>query len=422
MAETDARGAPVGTTRLLPLVACLFLLMLPVTAMVPVLTALTQGRYPDVGSLGRHLFMSVNMLGALLAAPLAGLASDSLGRRTPLIAAGLLVNGLALLLMTGPWGYPTMLALRLLEGAAHMTSLSLLMTLGADHARRDGLGGSMGAVGAAVSLGVAAGAPLGGWLGAGDALTVPWVGGLAMLGLGLAVPFALRDAAHPVARPHPRDLLRELSRHHLLAVPYLFAFVDRLTVGVIVSSFSLYLGTELGFAPARIGLVMAAFLVPFSVLIYPCGVWSRRWDRLGMMIAGSVLYGVFFAALGFVPARHLTIVMAAGGLVAALMYAPSLVLTAELAGPQQRATTLAGFNVAGSLGFAVGPLVGAGLLGAYGTAAQPDVTAYAKVFATVGALEVAVALAMLPLWRRRRQPGAPLAPVVAGHRVSDPHR
>lgn len=422
MVGTDLRGTPVGTKRLLPLVACLFLLMLPVTAMVPVLTALTQGRYPDVGSFARHLFMSVNMLGALLAAPLAGLASDSLGRRTSLIAAGLIVNGLALLLMTGPWGYPTMLMLRFVEGAAHMTSLSLLMTLGADHARRDGLGGSMGAVGAAVSLGVAAGAPLGGWLGAGDALTVPWVGGLAMLGLGLAVPFALRDAAQPVERPRPRDLVRELSRQRLLAVPYLFAFVDRLTVGVIVSTFSLYLGTVMGLAPAGIGLVMAAFLVPFSILIYPCGVWSRRWDRLGMMMAGSVLYGVFFAALGLVPAGHLTILMVAGGLAAALMYAPSLVLTAELAGPQQRATTLAGFNVAGSLGFAVGPLVGAGLLGTFATVSQPDAAAYAKVFVTVGALEVTVALAMLPLWRRRRQAGAPSAPVVAGRCVSNPLR
>lgn len=424
MASTDPGRRSVGPTGLLPTVAVLFLLMLPVTAMVPVLTALTQGRYPDVGSFARHLFMSMNMAGALIAAPLAGLLSDSLGRRTPLIAIGLVVNGVALLLMTGPWSYPTMLALRFVEGAAHMTSLSLLMTLGADHARRDGLGGSMGAVGTAVSLGVAAGAPLGGWLGAADALTVPWVGGLVMLGLALAVPFTLRDAARPTTRQGPGALVRELSQRRLLAVPYLFAFVDRLTVGVIVSTFSLYLGSAVGLAPAGIGLVMAAFLVPFSLLIYPCGVWSRRWDRLGMMIAGSVLYGVFFATLGLVPTSRLPTLMAAGGLVAALMYAPSLVLTAELAAPQQRATTLAGFNVAGSLGFAVGPLVGAGLLGLVGALGQSGIAAYTTVFLAVGALEITLACAMLPLWRRGRRAGARRPPpaVVMGGRVSHPLR
>ena len=67
--------------------------MLPVTGMVPVLTELTQGRYPGTGDVARHLFMSVNMVGAIVAAPLAGLASDSLGRRMPLVTMGLATGG-----------------------------------------------------------------------------------------------------------------------------------------------------------------------------------------------------------------------------------------------------------------------------------------------------------------------------------------
>src|SRR5690606_10580786 len=123
-----------GPIRPLRLAACLFLLMLPVTGLVPVLTGLTQGRFPGTSDVARHLFMSVNMIGAILAAPLAGLASDSLGRRMPLIMAGFAVNGLTLLLIAGDWSYPVILLLRFIEGGAHMTSLSLLMTLGADHA------------------------------------------------------------------------------------------------------------------------------------------------------------------------------------------------------------------------------------------------------------------------------------------------
>jgi MFS family permease len=373
--------------------------MLPVTGMVPVLTELTQGRYPGTGDVARHLFMSVNMVGAIVAAPLAGLASDSLGRRMPLIAMGLAVNGLALLLIGGAWSYPTILLLRFIEGGAHMTSLSLLMTLGADHSSRERLGGSMGAVGAAVSLGVATGAPLGGWLGADDALRVPWMGGLLMLGMAAVVPFALRDRSRSASRPSPRALVQALSRNRRLGIPYVFAFVDRLTVGVIVSTFSLYLGTVLGLAPARIGLTMAAFLVPFSLLTWPCGLLSRRWDRVGMMVVGSLLYGGFFIALGAVSGGWMTYLMAAGGVVAALMYAPSLVLTAELAGPEERASTLAGFNVAGSLGFATGPLLGGALISLFRTF---DINPYTVVFAIVGALEILVAVAVIPWWRRMK--------------------
>lgn len=382
----------------LRLVPVIYLLMLPVTGMVPVLHELTVGRHPETGDLARHLFMSVNMIGALLAAPLAGLASDSLGRRVPLIAGALVLNGLTLLLIAGDWSYGTLLALRFVEGCAHMTALSLLMTLGADHGRSHGMGASMGAVGAAVSLGVASGAPLGGWIGSGAAVQVPWLGGWLMLVLAAAVPLLLRDEAQAQrTRQSPAGLLRELAANRLLAVPYLFAFVDRLTVGFIVSTFSLYLGAVMLFDARQIGLVMAAFLIPFSLLTYPAGRLCHRWDRLGMMIAGSMLYGLFLIALGLAPAGAVAALMAAGGVVAALMYAPSLVLTAELAGAGQRASTLAGFNVAGSLGFALGPLLGGTLVGSFRAAGLDP---YLPVFLIVGALEILIALAMLPLWRR----------------------
>lgn len=384
---------------LLRLSVVIYLLMLPVTGMVPVLSELTQGRYPGTGDVARHLFMSINMIGALLAAPLAGLVSDSLGRRVPIIAAAFAINGLCLLLIAGEWSYGVMLALRFVEGCAHMSALSLLMTLGADHARRERIGGAMGGVGAAVSLGVATGAPLGGWVGASSAVQVPWLGGWLMLALAFAVPALLRDARPGSERLKPRALARALAANRMLAVPYVFAFVDRLTVGFIVSTFSLYLGTVIGFSSAQIGLVMAAFLIPFSLLTYPAGLLCRHWDRLGMMIVGSMLYGVFLVALGLVPGERIVWVMAAGGLVAALMYAPSLVLTAELAGAGQRASTLAGFNVAGSLGFALGPLLGGSLVAAFRAL---DFDPYLPVFAIVAAVEIIVALVMIPLWWRRR--------------------
>lgn len=381
----------------LRLALIIYLLMLPVTGMVPVLHGLTEGRYPHTGDLDRHLFMSINMIGALIAAPLAGLASDRLGRRVPLITAALLINGFTLLAIAGEWSYTAILILRFIEGCAHMTALSLLMTLGADLGRSRGIGATMGAVGAAVSLGVASGAPLGGWLGAEEAVRVPWLGGWAMLALAVLTPQLLRDLPSAGERPSAAQLLRSLAANRRLGIPYLFAFVDRLTVGFIVSTLSLYLGAELGFDAPRIGLAMAAFLIPFALLTYPAGHLSQRVDRLALMIAGSLLYGVFLIALGHAGAAAVTPLMACGGVVAALMYAPSLVLTAELAGPGQRASTLAGFNLAGSLGFALGPLLGGFLVGSLRAAGMEP---YLPVFIIVGGLEIVIALAMLPLWRR----------------------
>lgn len=399
-------------TMLFRLIAILFLLMLPVTAMVPVLSALTVGRHPELDDFERHLFMSVNMIGALVAAPLTGWIADRSGRRTTLIVAALVVNGATLFLIAGDWSYPLTLAFRFIEGGAHMTSLSLLMTLAAEYARRNGLGATMGAAGAAISLGVAAGAPLGGWLGAETATQVPWLSGWLCMGLAIMTAWLLHDIPETQHGESHRQgkktgIFGPLSSNRLLLVPYAFTFVDRLTVGFIVSTLSLYMGTILQFSPARIGMTMAAFLLPFSLLTFPAGLLCHYCNRLGMMIVGSLLYGLFLFALVVAPAQSLSWIMIAGGVVAALMYAPTLVLTAELALPKQRAMTMAGFNFAGSLGFAIGPLLSGALLTGF---REIWMNPYPAVFAVIAAMEILVALAVVPLWRHGRMGQGKIAP------------
>ncbi|MGF1548636.1 MAG: MFS transporter [Thiotrichales bacterium] len=379
----------------------LFGLMLPVTGMVPVLPDFTAQRFPGLGQFASHLFMSINMFGALFGAPAAGLLSDRLGRRKGLAVAALALNGLVLLGLAYAYlnaqRYGVLLALRFFEGFAHMSALSLLMALGADLAAKGGLGARMGAVGAAISLGVAAGAPLGGWVGGIDPLWVPLGGGMLSLALALIGWVALRESDHERPRLSLDEIVRTLRERHQLLIPLAFSFVDRLTVGFIVSTLSLYLGLVIGFDPRQIGLAMAAFLIPFSLLTYPAGHLSRHWDPLRMMVAGSILYGVFLAVLGLLPGSRIVLAMAVGGVIAALMYAPSLVLAARYGGLDCRASALAAFNMAGSLGFATGPLLSSGLLAAFGLwLSQP----YPAVFIAIGAIEVALALAVWWMVRR----------------------
>lgn len=395
---------PFPFPTLLPLLL-LYGLMLPVTAMVPVLSDFTVQRFPGLGQFASHLFMSVNMVGALLGAPLAGLLSDRLGRRRTLAVAALAANGLSLLGIAWAYryadSYAVLLALRLIEGFAHMSALSLLMALGADHVGRAGLGARMGAVGASISLGVASGAPLGGVVGGIEPLWVPLGGGLLSLLLAALGYFGLADTAGARARLSIADILTTLRGRRALLIPLAFSFVDRLTVGFIVSTLSLYLGLVVGFDARQIGGAMAAFLIPFSILTYPAGRLSRHWDPMAMMIGGSMLYGVFLAVLGVLPDTLIVPAMAAGGLIAALMYAPSLVLATHYGGDDCRASALAAFNMAGSLGFAAGPLLSSGLLAAFSLWLGAP---YPAVFAAIGAIEVVLAAAVLVLLRRNRQP------------------
>ena len=399
----NVRSIPSRSAHLPVIGAILFVLMLPVTAMVPVLSALTIERHPEISDFARHAFMSANMLGALTAAPVAGWLSDRLGLRTPLILGALALNALCLWWIAGDHSYPLLLALRFIEGCGHMTALSLLMTLAADHSRDNRLGGTMGGVGMAIGIGVAVGAPLGGWIGAQDATLVPRLGAVIIAALTPLAWLLLRDAPTAVARTRGAPF-SALLRQRQLAIPYAFAFVDRLTVGFIVSTLSFYLASVLELGPARIGLAMAAFLIPFSLLTWPSGLLCRRLDPMWMLFSGSVLYGLFLITLPFVGSTHLMLWMALGGCSGALMYAPSLVLTATLAPPDARALTLAGFNVAGSAGFALGPLVAGALVGLLRTMGLDP---YVPVFFIFGLFEILLVLVLLPYWWRSRSSFAP---------------
>lgn len=379
---------------LTPIVLIIYLLMLPVTAMVPVLRDLTAGRYPGLGEFEQHLFMSANMLGALLFVPLAGLLSDWWRRRTVIIVAALAVNTLSLLMLTLDWPYAVYLSWRFLEGCAHITSLSLLMALAVDHARQRGMGAVMGLVGTALGLGVASGAPLGGFIGQHGAEHVLQAGFWLLLALTLFAALLLRDAPLRHSSATLSALLRSLPDNRRLLLPYTFAFVDRLTVGFIVSTLSLYLSSVIGMNSVAIGLVMALFLVPFSLLTYPAGLLSRHWNPLFMMLAGSAAYGITLTAIGFAVPGMIPWLMFAGGVVASLMYAPSLVLVADLSRPEHKALAMSGFHFAGSLGFVLGPLTGGLLVALFGATALP---AYPMAFLVVGGMEVLCALLFLPL-------------------------
>lgn len=388
-------------TRIWPIALGVFLIMLPVTAVVPLLYELTEGRFPGSGDLDRHLFMSSNMAGSLVMALTAGLWSDRLGRRKALIVPALFIFSVLLFLMYLPFPYPVQLSLRFLEGGAHMVVLVLAMTLVADIAPTARKGRSLGLVGAAMSLGVATGSVLGGRIGSEHATNLFLYGGTLMLIVALAASWVLHDAPIRSAAQRLPVMLKLITRQHALAIPYVFTFVDRLTVGFIISTVSLYFATVLDLAPAEIGIAMATFLLPFGALTYPAGLLCEKVSPVALMAVGSILYGVYLMALGLGSADMILPIMAFGGLVAALMLAPSIILTSQLASDDQQATAMGGFHLAGSLGFMLGPMLGVGGITALKAL---GVSVYPTIFIVVGSLEIVCVLALMP-WLLRVHAG-----------------
>jgi len=88
--------------------------MIPVTLPVPVLREVVQDRFA-VSELLTSLFMSVNMLGALLAAPLAGALADRIGRHRELLVGSLILDALCFFALTAPFPFFAFLTIRFIE-------------------------------------------------------------------------------------------------------------------------------------------------------------------------------------------------------------------------------------------------------------------------------------------------------------------
>ena len=162
---------------------------------------------------------------------------------------------------------------------------------------------------------------------------------------------------------------------------------------------TLYLRTVLEAQPAQIGMLMGSFMLPFALLTYPFGRLARRVPPLWLMMAGSAAYGVILVGLALSPLTLWWLLMPLGGVAAAAMFAPSLVLTSLAAGADQRGAAMGGFHAAGSLGFLLGPLVGGGILALAATLERPG---WIPAFLAVAALQWLCVAVFLPTALRRR--------------------
>ncbi len=379
-----------------------FVTMLPVTMLVAPLKELIGDRF-GAGSFWTHSFMSVNMVGAILATPLIGLLADRAAQRRRIAALALAADGCLLLAMAVVASLPGVLILRFLEGAAHILALTTLLAVAASWAPEGRRGRMMGIVGACLMFGTACGTRLGGlvWRHLPDGVFI--VAGVTSLFAGVGVLLVVAEPADAAAyKPQVRQAIATLRLRPRLLVPFAYAFIDRLCVGVVISTFVLFLGDVHELEPDAISRMLLMFLLPFAVLIYPAGRLVDRIGRVWPIVLGSIAFGLVFGAYGYLSAQRLPFAMVTSGILSALMFAPNLALCADLAPAGQRGAVYAGFNAAGSLGFVLGPLLAGGAFRLLSAHCQAE-TAYRLTFLGAGATEVFCAAITLPLLLRLKR-------------------
>ncbi len=337
------------------------------------------------------LFFSIEMAAYLLFAPLCGVLSDRLGRRKPLIFLGFLASAVFYAAFTQAESIGLLLGLRFAQGAFSVMAWSTLMALVLDYPDDARRGRNAGIMGAALIFGVSLGAPLGGVLSGRVGVYAPlWAAAALFLLLVVLVPL-LHEPSVQRRKESARAILDTLTSRPRLLLPYLFYFVDRYTVGFFVVLFPLYLASLGTDDPAVRGQYLALYLLPFAALQYFTGRLAERVGPYRPLLFGSLLYGLVLMLVGWSDLFALWPVMALLGVLASVMFPPCIFLTAQLSDAGTRGTAMGGFNFAGSLGFTVGPLVGAWAFELYG---------FGFAFLTAGALEVVAAIVGFVLIRR----------------------
>ncbi|MFP9060923.1 MFS transporter [Natrialbaceae archaeon A-chndr2] len=318
-----------------------------------------------------------------------GVASDVTGRRTPFIVLGALAGAggyfaLAVIATAGTIPFEGVLLVRIFQGAMTVGAFSLTMTMLMD--LEGGHGRNMGAAGIAIGLGAATGAPVGGQLTTLDP-RAPLVAAAVLLAV-VSVLVTLAEDRAPSHRRRVKAILSSVSRRPVLSIPYAFGFVDRLTAGFFALVGTLYFQDTFGVDAAVTGLLLACFFAPFALLQYPLGKLSDRIGRTIPIVVGSLSYGLGILAVGVAP----TVPVAAAamilvGVLGALISPATMALVTDIADESGRGVAMAGFNLAGSLGFLGGFLIGGTVASAWG---------YGHAFLIVGGLEILIALVAVP--------------------------
>ena len=384
-------GTPKRSLAFGPESLLIFLTMLPVTGVVPILKLFVMDGFA-ANEFQTHLFLSFSMVSAFLFAPLAGALADHWGHRRRLIALAALADAACFALMPVAPSYTILMVIRFVEGIAHITVLSLLLAIAGEKAEHN-RSSAMGAAGAVLTMGIALGSPLGGALGQISPAYALLTGGAIMAVVAMLTGIMLQRSTGPGVRLPARKIFATLYEYPALRLPFLFAFLDRFTVGFLVAGFPVYATLKFGFAPAKIGMHFAAFMLTMGLLCYPTTRLGKYFSLRQLILGGSIAYSALFAGVGFLSEGMLLPWMILMGAASAVMFIPTRPLAARAVPDWARATAMGGLNAAGALGFLSGPIISGVLIVSFKPSFGTD-AAYSMTLLIGGITEFVLASAI----------------------------
>jgi len=367
----------LNVRQLVLLVIAMFVAMMVLTLPVAQLDKFVSRLLPDGGAdlalenTAKGFFQTAHFLAYIPFAFIWGALSDRSGKRKPILLIGM--SGQAVMYFLIPlidniW---LLYAARFLEGTFGIAVVSMLMTMALDIAPPARRGMTLGIFTLGMLLGNAVGTPLGGSISRLDLAYPFWLGAILLAAISAVIFFLVKE---PGAQTRAYSFRRALAAFHeqpRLIIPYAFSFLDRLTVGFFISTFILLVRDVYKFDPAQAGAYLGIFLGCFALFSPLGGILSDRLGRAKPMILGTAIYGITLLLIGRVAPEMLYAVMAIGGLSGAILYPPSIALVGDYASPGQRGVAMGGFNLAGSTGFALGPILFGLIADAYGLLATP---------------------------------------------------
>lgn len=357
------------------------------------LFAATLGAGPaQVGAINGAFMLTAG----LLSIP-AGLLADRFGRRVP-IMAGLIATAISALLVTFCQRPTEMLLAYVLFGAGLAAFGPGMLSLVADVMPLQQLGQAYGWYTTAIYIAMTIGPASGGLLANGFGLRQVFV----ISGVLQLVVAVLALLLLPQGPPrHKTDLRAAVSgsiillQNNRLLACLLATVVSCIGFGVFLTFLPLY-AAELGFDPARVGLIFAAQAVTNVVGRVPLGRLADRVDRRWLVSAGLVCLAVALASLGQVAALpQLMACSVVIGVGMALTFTAIGAMIAELVAPLQRGLSMGLYNSCIYLGMMCGSTVMGLALKRIG---------YPLGFAAAGAVAL-VALGLFLFMFRERLPG-----------------
>lgn len=392
-------------SELIHLVAVSGLVFLSFGVVTPVLDELVRIPFATIPR-ATSRFMAVHGVASVIFAIVAGIFSDKIGRRLPVLLLSVVGSGVTSALIPLLDNFNLVLLVRFADGAFGASATVMLFARAIDLAGPRYRAQAMGFMALSVALGfiaaptLVAGVSL--WSGQGAGTVSPqglvWifalVGGLLLLA---GVTISRRLGEQEIIEPTGQSFGRGLSlvrRQPRILLPAAFGFIDRYTFGTIAHLLGLMVVDRFALGARASAFYMLGFWLAFALACAVAVRLSKRCGVLSVIALGSFGYGLSLMVLGISNPIGFALALINAGVFCALQYIPTVSWLGTIAHARERGTAMAFFNTAGSIGIVCGLVISARLAE----------VSYALAFAVAGGLEI-LSAAAARLYAASHRPG-----------------